>query len=149
MQKDTIEAVGIDEGGSLWVKPAVATFPLIYREAVEVHWNAERQRLYGPKPSEWTYVAWFRQIRNAAREQGVELSSDQPQYGRALTPSCTGQSSVATSDSSILPGSLSLVTGVDFTTQSRAPSLSLGEGPRLRPIALLHRGDEAVKLIDN
>ncbi len=73
MRTDTIEAVGIDEGGSLWVKPAAATFPLIYREAMEVHWDAERLRLYSPKPREWSYGAWFRQIRDAAREQGVEL----------------------------------------------------------------------------
>ncbi|WP_310496823.1 hypothetical protein [Sandarakinorhabdus sp.] len=80
MLTDTIEAVGIDEGGSLWVKPAAATFPLIYREAMEVHWDAERLRLYSPKPREWSYGAWFKQIRAAAREQGVEL-----QLGPATT----------------------------------------------------------------
>lgn len=31
MRTDTIEAVGIDAGGSLWAKPAAASFPLIYR----------------------------------------------------------------------------------------------------------------------
>ena len=73
MRTDTIEAVGIDEGGSLWVKPAAATFPLIYREAMEVHWDAERLRLYSPKPRDWSYCAWFTKIKDAAREQGVEL----------------------------------------------------------------------------
>jgi Integron Cassette Protein Hfx_Cass5 len=73
MRTDTIEAVGIDGGGSLWVKPTSATFPLIYREAMEVHWDAERLRLYSPKPREWSYGVWFKQIRDAAREQGVEL----------------------------------------------------------------------------
>ena len=73
MRADTIAAVGIDDGGSLWVKPATATFPYIYREAMEVHWDAERLRLYGPKPREWSYVRWFKQIRDAAREQGVQL----------------------------------------------------------------------------
>jgi hypothetical protein len=73
MRADTIAAVGIDDGGSLWVKPATATFPYIYREAMEVHWDAERLRLYSPKPREWSYVRWFKQIRDAAREQGVQL----------------------------------------------------------------------------
>jgi Integron Cassette Protein Hfx_Cass5 len=73
MKIDVIEALGIDEGGSLWVRPATATFPFIYREAMEVHWDAQRLCLYSPKPREWSYTAWFRQIRNAAREQGVDL----------------------------------------------------------------------------
>ncbi len=73
MRTDAIEAIGIDEGGSLWVKPATATFPLIYREAMDVHWDAERLCLVGPKPREWSYAAWFKQIRKAAREQGVDL----------------------------------------------------------------------------
>ncbi len=80
MRTDTIEAVGIDEGGSLWVKPAAATFPLVYREAMGVHWDAERLRLYSPTPREWSYCAWFKQIKDAAREQGVEL-----QFGPATT----------------------------------------------------------------
>lgn len=36
MRTELIEAVGIDEGGSPWVKPVAAAFPLIYREAMEV-----------------------------------------------------------------------------------------------------------------
>jgi hypothetical protein len=60
MQTDTIEAIGIDESGSLWVKPAVATFPHIYREAMEVYWDAERLCLYSPEPREWSYAAWFK-----------------------------------------------------------------------------------------
>ena len=74
MRTDAIEAIGIDEKGSLWVKPATATFPYIYREAMEVSWDAERLRLYSPKPREWSYIDWFRRIRDAAREQGVELA---------------------------------------------------------------------------
>ncbi|MCB4769017.1 hypothetical protein LGR54_10410 [Ancylobacter sp. Lp-2] len=73
MQTDAIEAIGIDDGGSLWVKPATAAFPFMYREAMEVHWDAERACLYGPKPRERTYAAWFGQIGDAAREQGVDL----------------------------------------------------------------------------
>lgn len=80
MRTDTIEAVGIDGDGSLWVEPTSATFPLIYREAMEVYWDAERLRLYTPKPREWAHGAWFKQIRDAARQQGVEL-----QLGPATT----------------------------------------------------------------
>ena len=73
MRTDRIEALGIDEGGSLWVKPATATFPYVYREAMEVHWDAERLCLYSPRPRQGSFVAWFNQIRDAARQQGVEL----------------------------------------------------------------------------
>jgi Integron Cassette Protein Hfx_Cass5 len=73
MQTDWIEAVGIDESGSLWVKPATARFPYVYREALQVNWDAERCRLFVPKPREWSYIRWFSQIRDAARAQGVEL----------------------------------------------------------------------------
>jgi len=73
MRTDWIAEVGIDEGGSLWVKPATAAFPYIYREGKEIRWDAQRLRLYSPKPWDWSYVAWFNQIRDAAREQGVEL----------------------------------------------------------------------------
>ena len=78
MQTDAIKAVGIDDHGSLWVKPATASFPYIYREAMEVNWDTEEQRLFSPKPREFpdldfSRFDWFRQIVAAAREQGVEL----------------------------------------------------------------------------
>jgi hypothetical protein len=87
MRTDAIEAVGIDEGGSLWVKPATATFPYIYREAMEVHWDAERLCIYSPKPREWSYARWFKQIKDAAREQGVELALDQTTSYSRIEPS--------------------------------------------------------------
>jgi hypothetical protein len=77
MRTDVIEAVGVEDDGSLWVKPAAATFPYIYREAMEIHWDAERLRLYTPKPRQWSHVDWFKQIRNAARLQGVRLTLEQ------------------------------------------------------------------------
>ena len=40
MTIDEIEAVGIDHAESLWVKPSTASFPLIYREAMQVQWDA-------------------------------------------------------------------------------------------------------------
>lgn len=74
MLADEIEAIGIDGQGTLWVKPATATFPYIYREAMEVQWDSERGCLYSPKPREWSYLNWFRQIVAAARAQGVDLT---------------------------------------------------------------------------
>ena len=73
METDTIDALGIDDNGLLWVKPHSAKFPYIYREAMEVSWDQQRCRLYSPKPREWSYVEWFSQIRKAAQEQGVDL----------------------------------------------------------------------------
>jgi hypothetical protein len=45
VQADVIEALGISEDGALWVKPATATFPFIYREAMEVHWDEKKGHL--------------------------------------------------------------------------------------------------------
>ena len=50
MRSDAIEALGIEDDATLWVKPVMATFPHIYREAMDVHWDAEWLRLYSPKP---------------------------------------------------------------------------------------------------
>jgi hypothetical protein len=70
---DSIAAVGIDAEGRLFVRPASARFPQIYREAMEVHWDAASRQLYSPRPHEWTYPRWFQQIVHAAAEQGWEL----------------------------------------------------------------------------
>jgi hypothetical protein len=41
---------------------------------MEVGWDAEIGRLFSPKPREWTYPRWFRQILTAvADECGVLL----------------------------------------------------------------------------
>ena len=45
----------------------------MYREAMEVHWDEDRQSLYAPPPREWSRARWLRQILDAAREQGCEL----------------------------------------------------------------------------
>ena len=71
--EDRIEEIGIDEEERLYVKPSKATFTMIYREAIEVHWNNERSYLYGSKPRKWSYLQWFQQIIKAASEQGCQL----------------------------------------------------------------------------
>ena len=73
MDVDTIAEVGIDGDMRLFVRPATARFPYIYREAMEVHWDAARSRLHSPKPREWTYLRWFQQIVAAAAEQSTDL----------------------------------------------------------------------------
>lgn len=73
MNADTIEAIGFDLEGSLWVMPRSAEFPMIYREASEVRWDHVERRLYTPKPREWGYVDWFLHILSTVRETGTEL----------------------------------------------------------------------------
>ncbi len=70
--------VGIDEAGRLCVAPSSHSFPFIYREAVEVHWDAQGAFLYSPMPREWTYLDWFKQIVSAGELQGcaLQLSGD-------------------------------------------------------------------------
>jgi hypothetical protein len=70
MQQDAIAEIEIDATGQLHVVPSSCTFPYIYREAMEVHWNPERRSLCSPVPREWSYARWFEQIVAAAREQG-------------------------------------------------------------------------------
>ena len=75
MNEDDIVSVEIDEKGRLRVKPALQTFAQIYRAAMEVGWDPDRRCLFSPKPREWTYPMWFRQIVAAASEEyGVRLN---------------------------------------------------------------------------
>ncbi|RYE59105.1 MAG: hypothetical protein EOP48_01985 [Sphingobacteriales bacterium] len=62
IDKDNIKEVGIDEKERLFIKPEKATFPLIYRTATEVHWDDKDKFLYSPKPNDWTYLDWYKQI---------------------------------------------------------------------------------------
>ena len=74
MTHDNIAEVEIDEVGHLRIRPELATFPYIYREAIEVSWHQEDKVLYSPKPRDWHYGRWFEQILSAASEQGCKLS---------------------------------------------------------------------------
>src|SRR4051812_45591496 len=73
MTTDSIAEVGIDEQERLYIRPDTATFPFIYREAVEVHWEPNRHHLHSPKPREWTYLQCFQHIISAAALQSYEL----------------------------------------------------------------------------
>ena len=71
--KEPISEIGIDADNRLYIKPSKAEFPLIYREAMEVHWDSDNKRLYGAVPRNWSYAQWFKQITDAAGEQGRTL----------------------------------------------------------------------------
>src|SRR5690606_22196621 len=78
MKRDTIAELEIDAAGCLHVTPSTETFPYIYREAMEINWDPERQSLFSPAPREWSYSRWLQQILGAAKEQGcvLQLSAD-------------------------------------------------------------------------
>jgi len=75
MKTDYIAEIGIDEMQRLYICPAHETFPHIYRAAMEVNWDEKRKCLRSPKPREWSYVQWYVQIVDAARDEyGIKLS---------------------------------------------------------------------------
>ena len=76
MTSDRIAKIAIDDARRLRVQPATAEFPQIYREAMEIRWDAADRCLVSPVPREWSYSDWFRQILSAAREQGSALEID-------------------------------------------------------------------------
>ncbi len=73
MITDIIAKVEIDPDGRLHVHPASASFPLAYREAMDVAWEPSSGSLHSPVPREWGYGRWLRQILALAAEQGVRL----------------------------------------------------------------------------
>lgn len=74
MEHDEIIEIGIDSDGRLYLVPFSKQFPYIYREAKEVSWHPERKCLCSPKPKEWSYARWYKQILNAVEEQSCILS---------------------------------------------------------------------------
>ena len=86
MDRDTIASVDIDDRGQLLVVHSHETFPLIYREAAEVHWDEARQALYSPKPREWTYPMWFRHILKIAASCQVTLHVTPDTQWRNIDP---------------------------------------------------------------
>jgi len=62
MTIDKILEIGIDDKERLFIKPDKERFTLIYRTATEVHWDNNGLFVYSPKPREWTYFDWLRQI---------------------------------------------------------------------------------------
>ena len=73
MHIDKISEIGIDHEERLYIRPENAEFPYIYREAMEVHWNSEAKFLYSPKPREWSYLSWLKQMLCATEQQSYKL----------------------------------------------------------------------------
>jgi len=74
MGSEGIAEIAIDPAGRLCVSPESSAFPLIYRAAMEVHWDDQGRFLYSPSPREWSYPQWFTQIVAAVRgEYGCAL----------------------------------------------------------------------------
>jgi len=46
----------------------------VYREGVDVHWDAQSRTLHSSIPREWTYAHWLQHIGATAKEQGCELT---------------------------------------------------------------------------
>ena len=74
--QDSISEISIDDSGRLCIKPTTKEFTFIYRSATEVHWDNNKRFLYSPKPREWTYLDWYKQIFSAIlSEYGCELTT--------------------------------------------------------------------------
>lgn len=73
MRQDTIARIEIAPDSRLHVVPSSESFPYIWREAMEVHWDESRCSLYAPPPRTWSQARWLRQILDAAQAQGCEL----------------------------------------------------------------------------
>jgi Integron Cassette Protein Hfx_Cass5 len=74
MQHEAIIEIGIDALDRLYICPAITSFDCIWRAAMEVRWDGQGQRLFSPKPREWSYIRWFEQILAAAADEyGIQL----------------------------------------------------------------------------
>ncbi|PTS87484.1 MULTISPECIES: hypothetical protein [unclassified Caulobacter] len=91
MRTDSIKEIGIDAEGRLYIEPRSSTFPFVYLEAMQVGWDSDLRRLFSPKPTEWSYVDWFRQLTEAAVLQGVRLRLSGSTRWRNIDPSVRQQ----------------------------------------------------------
>ena len=72
-----IEDIQINEEGNLLVKPVEnpsKMFRFVYRAAMEVDWNEDLECFSCPKPREWSYFDWYKQVISAVvSEMGILL----------------------------------------------------------------------------
>ena len=77
MKSIEVMEIKISEAGELLVKPAVNPDKIcrfVYRAAMEVDWDEESQSFICPKPREWTYFDWYKQVVAATvSELGILL----------------------------------------------------------------------------
>jgi hypothetical protein len=89
MTMDRIDEIGIDPGGRLYVKPVSASFPDVYREAMEVHWDPTGGFLHVLLEGSAEYRVGGRLA--PALRAGVEPEAAQRQAGTADSgASCCG-----------------------------------------------------------
>ena len=69
MKSDTIAEVSIDSSVRLHVRPTCEEFPHVWRAAMEVYWSDSSCTLHSPPPRTWSYVDWYRQIIEAAKDE--------------------------------------------------------------------------------
>ncbi len=68
LKTDVIISIEIDDLGRLRIYPEKEEFALIYTTATEVHWDGKGRFLYSPKPREWSYFDWYKQITSVVKE---------------------------------------------------------------------------------
>lgn len=69
MTKDSIAEIGIDGLGRLYVMPENEQFTMIWRSALEVHWDTANRYLYSPIPREWTYYQWYHHMIDVVKDE--------------------------------------------------------------------------------
>jgi hypothetical protein len=67
--KDNIVEIGIDNNIGIYIKPEKATFPLIYRSALGIHWDDRNNILYTTNQSGWTHLQWYKQMIGVVRDE--------------------------------------------------------------------------------
>ena len=50
MRKENILRIEIDSDGKVHIGPEESKFPIIYRSAAEIHWDADKNSVYSPAP---------------------------------------------------------------------------------------------------
>ncbi|WP_345156698.1 hypothetical protein [Pontibacter saemangeumensis] len=82
MKQDKIKRIEIDAEGKMLIHPLKSRFPMIYRSAAEVHWDADKNAVYSPAPREWTYLKWFKHIVDLIeKEADIQLHlTDQTEW---------------------------------------------------------------------
>jgi len=79
MQSDEIVEIGIGKDNRLYACLKNEQMNQIYRAAMEVNWDEQKNALYCIPRGEWTYKEWFSQILNAALDEYgfiLKLSDD-------------------------------------------------------------------------
>jgi len=64
-----VEKITLNEKGIIYIKPQNYSFAMIYRSAMGVHWDAEKQCLYHNPTKIWGILEWYTQILAAVKDE--------------------------------------------------------------------------------